>query len=967
MDCNFSIDVEPYLLEDSSIFYFFEHEDLRENSNWLELLVIVGRFDRAPDSIYDDKNKTIFCPIWPESQYLAKMASRAPDIVTKIILEVVPDTNNYNVHFDFISSALALPPENKRELRSIAKKESGWIKGQGYFGSFLVYKYQELLDKLIKFEDFETALELADTLLEVLPDPKKDEKLKNEDKLIYLTPQARFDSFHYAEIIRIAFPDLTKNIGIEIINILCSKLTKFIELSETNDDGNFYKEFTYHWRPAIEDHAQNSNYADLGDVLVDAVRDMSIFLIDYDSTKFQEIVSYLEDKKSQIFDRIVLFLLNKYPDLLPNRAIEAITNISLFDDIAFLHEYARLLDNQFDKLSPKTQKTIFSWIDNPDIDELRDIFKSLMGREPDEKELIKQKERWQLKKLALIENHLKGKRKSEYEKLVEKYTKPEHPDFAVYTSIGSFGPNSPIPTEELEKMTIDEMVEKINNWNWPGDFGGPSPEGLSRVLSNVVKSKPEQFVEETEKLKNLEDPTCIKGIIIGLRDALKEDRTFEWPKLLNFCLWVTSQPREMEIPDRGSFDKDPDWSRSRRWIASLLDDGFDSKTNPIPIELRNMVWGLLKLLAEDPSPYKEEEKNYDESEIMDFMTLSINTTRGVAMHAVVRFALWLRRDFEKRSNSESLLANGFSEMSGVKEVLEKHLDIQHDPSYTIRSVYGQWFPWLVLLDEAWAKENALKIFPDDEKDRKYLHAAWGAYIKYSRPYNNIFVILKKQYSDAVDILPTQETKDGSSTIYRDRLAEHLVTYYWRGLFDLEDSLFKNFWEKADNSLREHTIDFLGRNLSNTPEDIESDILDRFKNLWTFRLSVVNNAEKKESFISEMSCFGWWFTSKKFEDAWVLPKLYESLKISRKVEFNRDVVKKLAEISDEFPVDTFLCLNEIARGEVNLWDIKSWYKEAYIILENALNCKNKEIVQDAIDLTNYLGSLGFIEEFRKLVA
>jgi hypothetical protein len=45
------------------------------------------------------------------------------------------------------------------------------------------------------------------------------------------------------------------------------------------------------------------------------------------------------------------------------------------------------------------------------------------------------------------------------------------------------------------------------------------------------------------------------------------------------------------------------------------------------------------------------------------------------------------------------------ELPEVKEVLDKHLDKDHEPSLAIRSVYGRWLPWLVLLDSSWVKET----------------------------------------------------------------------------------------------------------------------------------------------------------------------------------------------------------------------------------------------------------------------
>ena len=57
------------------------------------------------------------------------------------------------------------------------------------------------------------------------------------------------------------------------------------------------------------------------------------------------------------------------------------------------------------------------------------------------------------------------------------------------------------------------------------------------------------------------------------------------------------------------------------------------------------------------------------------------------MHAVVRYALWMRRAFEKAPNREALVAGRFEEMPEVRRVLERRLDPTIDRSLTTRSVY----------------------------------------------------------------------------------------------------------------------------------------------------------------------------------------------------------------------------------------------------------------------------------------
>src|SRR5262245_46187479 len=88
--------------------YFF---DRLKNPVWLAPLQERGFFRRPPPPTRDDAKGTISFQPWPESRYLARMASiaEAQAKVAEISLGV-PDTDNVRVHEDLADIAVALPP-----------------------------------------------------------------------------------------------------------------------------------------------------------------------------------------------------------------------------------------------------------------------------------------------------------------------------------------------------------------------------------------------------------------------------------------------------------------------------------------------------------------------------------------------------------------------------------------------------------------------------------------------------------------------------------------------------------------------------------------------------------------------------------------------------------------------------------------------------------------------------------------
>jgi hypothetical protein len=105
---------------------------------------------------------------------------------------------------------------------------------------------------------------------------------------------------------------------------------------------------------------------------------------------------------------------------------------------------------------------------------------------------------------------------------------------------------------------------------------------------------------------------------------------------------------------------------------------------------------------------------------------------------------------DQESGGRNHATRRFDRMPEVQAVLDKHLDPQVDSSAAIRSVYGQWFPWLVMLDPNWARANTSRIFPPDEPAKDLRDAAWRTYIVYSTPSDEAFEILEEQYRQAID-------------------------------------------------------------------------------------------------------------------------------------------------------------------------------------------------------------------------
>lgn len=878
------------------------------------------------------------------------MAAHKPDVVCEIILEM-PATENITVLIELAEAALKMPPEFAAQL---VEKAKAWADTPN-LDLLLVDRFGKLIAHLTKGGHNRAALELAQVLLDVLPDPDTSRKTEAEsdDGAFKLRlppkPKAKIDLWHYKDILGKYAPELVKAAKKEALVLLCSLLDRAIVYSQLPGE-NEAEDYSHIWRGAIENSAEDHG-EDLKNILVDSVRDAAELLVKEELLFLPEVVQYLESLKWPVFRRIALHLLRRFPDQAPELVSTRLTDRSLFDDPNLRYEFGVLLREQFNSLTSEQQRLILDWLEEgPDL--------SRVGSDvsPEEKEQIKKG--WQLRWLTWIKEDLPEEWKQRYENLVAELGEPKEP-ISVTTWVG---PQSPKSVAELKAMTVSEIVDFLKTWQPQKGIFEPSPEGLGRELAGVVEEDPERFAVEATRFCGL-DPTYVRHLLHGLEGALKGGRAFSWDPVLELCKWVTEQPRE--IPGRGLrsyslMDLDPHWGWARKEIASLFQIAFDK--DRIPFALRERVWEILKPITDDPDPTPEDEARYGPPN-MDWATFSINTTRGEAMHAVISYALWVHQHLKEFPEGQRRIAQGFDEMPEVREILEKHLDPENDPSTTIRSVYGRWFPWLVLLDPKWASEKISAIFPMDESQKAFFDAAWETYVVFNRAYDNIFDLLREQYAFVVDRVGCLHDDQKQYFNPARGFAEHLMTFYWRGKIALDDPLLASFWGKAVPSLRHHALAFVGGSFYRTEGVVAPEILERLKALWHSRLGAAKADPGERG--SEMGAFGWWFISEKFDEEWAINQLLEALRIQKETEPDDRVVERLSILSARMPLECILCLRALVEGDKDGWKIYFWREWMRATLTTTLQSGNEKVIKEAQNLISYLGSRGYVEEFRDL--
>ncbi|HEY6806144.1 MAG TPA: hypothetical protein VI306_21370 [Pyrinomonadaceae bacterium] len=891
---------------------------------WIKPLKEAGMFGAPPTP--RPEGEYISFPRWPESEYLARMAAQAPDVVLEVILEM-PITENVRVNEDLIDAALSMPPQLATKLNGRAKQ---WAESN--YSPLFPEKLGTFVAYLADGGEKDGALSLARTVLAVLPDPNSDRYVDDNPYHLSPQPRARFGIWEYKIILQAVIPSLIRVGREEAFSLFCDLLTDAIRLSRNRSDDPGPEDYSYIWRANID---SSSGHDDVKEVLVSAVRRAAEELLKTLPDLLINVVRQLEARPWVIFHRIALYLLHLLPEVGKDLITERLTNVSIFGVLGLWHEFFILARENFSQLNKEQQSIFLNWVS--------------AGPPSGMFDTEKEERYWKLRRLAPIRDVLSAEARVLYDQLVAEFGEIQWPEYASPPISVHVGYESPKSVEELSQMSFEEIISFLKEWQPSDPLMRETPEGLGQQLTAMVASDPERFAQEIEQIKQL-DPTYVRAVLSGLHEALRQKGAVAWPTVLRLCKWVVEQPSELTGTRGRITERDPDWTWTKGSIESLIEEGLKSETASIPFEFRRAVWDLLLPLTEDPHPTASNEAASN----MDPLTLSLNTLRGQAMHCVFRYALWCKRHLESEDSGNAEF-RGFDSMPEVREALDRHLDPAYEPSLAIRAVYGQWLPWLTQIDSQWTKANLQKIFPKEDRFRSMLNATWDTYVVFNQPYNDVFNILRQEYRTAVDRIGTTESKKTYGRDPDDRLAEHLMILYARGKirFEEEDGLLESFYEVAPGDVRGHAIWFFGRDLIEMKEAIPNEVLQRLKALWSRRIEEAHAADSKGSYTSELSAFGGWFASGKFDDLWSITQLRDVLQVTGLAQPYHTVLERLAKIAPLLPDIAVESLSLLIEGDKKRQYTYVWHEHLRTILIAAITSADKMAQQSAKSLINKL--------------
>lgn len=914
---------------------------------WIEPLAKAKLFSDPYSAIH--RGETIAFPVWVPGQYLARMAA-IPEAQARVlaILKSLPESDNPRVYEVVADAAAVLPPDMAKRLVPQLLR--------GVELPFRLILPEKIASVIVRLADAglgHDTLRLTRAFLAIVPSAPTEHSDEELD-LRRVHPQAtgRIDDWHYSEVLDQVLKSLVRSSGLEGFRLLCDLLEQAVAALR-REPGKGTDDYSYVWRSSVE-HS-GTRRESIRDALVSAVRDAAGQIIESSPQHLREIVERLQTRPTRIFHRIALFLMGRHGEGSIPLVQSALANPPDWEHIGLHPEYELLLARFFDRLSGETQQLFLDWIDQgPDQASYVAFRRRMDGMDPKESEVDLHRDVWIRDHLGVLAPHLAPADKERLATL-ERIGPSREVGRPLYrVSVGRRGEHSPLTEAETLSLDWPSLIAKARDWSppSPSDFEGPSLEGLAGSVRQRVSANPHEAVQYLSQVVDV-GPQYISAILEALREGIKKEEVLEWEPLLTFLRRIVDQAHT-------AADDIDRWRWVSKCAASLIHDSVNAGPASIPLTFREAVWDILGRLAQNPDPTPEHESRYGGNN-MDPATLSLNTVRGETFHAVVRYSLWWRRHLESLPDATDRLKRGFDELPEVRALLDRHLDPTFEPSLAVRAVYGQWFPWLVLLDPAWATGRVGAIFPEDAAHAPFFWAAWGTYIVLCNPFTDVFPILRPVYLRA--IVATRDAmalKVGIGERPSEHLADHLMAYYWPGEVTLdEDDLVVRFFEAADPKLRGHALEWVGRILAQLEEAPSAEITERLTVLWEWRLSQAPLAAE------ELQAFGWWFGSGQLPQDWSLQMLEKLLASSLLPEPDHMVAERLAAIADTYPVRTVQSLDRMIDLASEGWAIHGWLESARRILEAGLKSADREAKERAERVIHKLGALRF-RDFRTLL-
>lgn len=399
-----------------------------------------------------------------------------------------------------------------------------------------------------------------------------------------------------------------------------------------------------------------------------------------------------------------------------------------------------------------------------------------------------------------------------------------------YESLGEVritrGSVSPISKDDLLEKSNQEIVEQIRTFNPKRSFDEPSISGLSETFGGAVEEEPEKFATEIELYQDIPYIYSYR-MFNAFGEAWKKQKTFDWEKVLNYCLTTLRSPKFYS--EKLKIEND-DWYAKSDWvvgsIANLLTDGLQNDKHAFDIKLLPLAKEIVQIIVSNI-------QLVDDLKVtnMDYPTYSLNSTAGKSLRSLFDYSLHRARNLFKREDKNKWEAD-------IKSLFEETLQKGIIDGFILEGMYFEQF---CFLDYDWITQQVKNHYKIE--DREWL-AFMGGFAFGRPPYNKeLYTIFYPHYERAID------NNVRLKSFSNNGLVRHLTAFYfWKyETLSSEKLLFKFLNYVSPDQVGE-LINFIWRqeNYPNTLSELEQQEFQQIiTDLWKFLTDKYENSNIEE--------------------------------------------------------------------------------------------------------------------------
>lgn len=915
--------------------YFFSR---LENPIWLRPLSQKNAFAIPSEDVVEGYLR--YSP-WPQAVYLKKMATQGQEVQEQVlgILVTVANTNNPLAQQAILEIAQLLPAHLSAQLTPFVNT---WIAEPGRH-SFVSAELQQFIAHLIQGEQVNAAIAVFKALL-----------------LVMSTNDPYVERWDYEHLLFDPLPALVMSAPRELLDVLCTLLDQdiyrhYIRFRKPDaEDAAVYdrarEASSITWLPTFEatEHMHVRGTQSLV-LLAIALRKAAEQAINDGYLSVPETLALLDTHAGKIFKRLTLYVLSQFASTDLTLARSWLMTRALFDDADLRHEYSLLAQVTLPHLTKEEQATWLQWIEEgPDLETYKQWHQRTYQALSGDIDIQQSKAVWQRNWFGRIEKVLPDEWRIRYDELVAQYGAYEQ-EFRLTSWPAAMRTSS---QDAYRNTTVEQWLQKLDASQ---DNQGDLQEDALLSLTALITEAPERFANQVHLFEG-QPPEVIKAVIRGLVRAAQVERAFDWYQVLRLCAWVIEQRRPSGEEENDKPSRDPAWASVTFEVALLFLATFEKLPSQLPYSSRGTIWQLLAALADDPYYLSKAKK---ETTPQHYYSDAINSTRGIALQAVISYAWWVMANWKEARDPQEKTGWDLNQAPEVRELLEQRLFGRGDRSPIVHAVCGRLLLWLAQLDEQWTTQHLNDIFPHDAEDRDCYEAAWTTYLFQRSLTRRIFTLVKDEYVFAIEQLQRADKQEISRDTANYYLARHLLIAYWNECItieDGEDSLLSLFFQRASGSLRQSFMAQVGQTCAHEEQPIDPQVIERFQRLWEWRVATITQSHLDPETARELAGFSWWMACESFPAIWAVQHLDYVLARVDSIEMSSFVVCRLTECITEAPLVTLRCLDHLVRGTTTSWGSKEW-KTVEALLALAFQQERPELHDLAKAIISYLALHG----------